>query len=208
MAQHPAKPGTIFAALEVGGAMRTTDGGESWKDCSDDLMRLAKLPHLRSKIGSDIYEEGMLDGHAIAISPADPDAVIIAVRMGLFRTADGGETWQDMEVGRFSPTTYGRDIQASRAAPNTLYSALSVAAASKDGGVYRSQDKGQTWQRFDKVQVHGTVMSVAPHPSDPKQVYLGARYDGEVFGTNDGGESWQFMPLPQGVKDIYCVACG
>src|ERR1700736_1204882 len=53
MAQHPTKPGTIYAALEVGGVMRTTNGGESWKDCSDDLIRLAKLPHLKSKIASD-----------------------------------------------------------------------------------------------------------------------------------------------------------
>ena len=64
----------------------------------------------------------MLDGHAIAISPADPDAVIVAVRMGLFRTADDGNTWQDMEVGRFSPTTYGRDIKASPQDPKTIYS--------------------------------------------------------------------------------------
>jgi photosystem II stability/assembly factor-like uncharacterized protein len=208
MAQHPGKPGTIFAALEVGGVMRTTDGGESWKDCSDDLVRLAKQPHLKSKIASDTADEGMLDGHAIAISVADPDAVILAVRMGLFRTSNGGESWQDMEVGRFSPTTYGRDIQVSRADPNTLYSALSVAAASKDGAVYRSTDKGASWHRFDKVQVHGTVMSVAPHPRDTQQVYLGARYNGEVFGTQDGGATWQAMPLPQGVKDIYSVACG
>ncbi len=208
MAQHPKKPGTIFAALEVGGVMRTSDGGESWQDCSDALVQLARLPHLKSKIASDTADEGMLDGHAIAISAADPDAVIVAVRMGLFRTADGGETWQDMEVGRFSPTTYGRDIQVSRADPNTLYSALSVAAASKDGAVYRSQDKGSTWQRFDKVQVHGTVMSVATAAGDPRQVYLGARYNGEVFGTADGGENWEFMPLPSGTKDIYCVACG
>lgn len=208
MAQHPGKPGTIFAALEVGGVMRTTDGGESWRDCSDDLIRLAKLPHLKSKIASDTSDEGMLDGHAIAINPTDPDAVIVAVRMGLFRSADDGISWQDMEVGRFSPTTYGRDIVASRCEPGTLYSALSVAAASKDGAVYRSKDKGQSWQRFDKVQVHGTIMSVAPHATDPKQVYLGARYDGEVFGTQDGGATWQSMNLPQGVKDIYALACG
>ena len=207
MAQHPKKPGTIFAALEVNGVMRTTDGGESWSDCSADLIRLAQQPHLKSKIVSDTYNEGMLDGHAIAISPADPDKVIVAVRMGLFATGDGGNTWQDMEVGRFSPTTYGRDIRVSPQGGN-LYAALSVAASSKDGAVYRSTDQGRTWKRFDKVQVHGTIMSVAVHPTDPDQLYLGARYDGEIFGTEDAGATWDSMPLPAGVKDIYSVAVG
>jgi photosystem II stability/assembly factor-like uncharacterized protein len=208
MAQHPSKLGTIFAALEVNGVMRTSDGGESWSDCSADLIRLAQLPHLKSKIVSDTHNEGMLDGHAIAISPADPDRVILAVRMGLFETADGGKSWQDMEVGRFSPTTYGRDIKVSPQDRNTLYTALSVAASSKDGGVYRSTDKGASWKRFDKVQVHGTIMSVALHQTDPDQVYLGARYDGEIYGTLDGGASWESLPLPSGVKDIYSVAVG
>ena len=208
MARHPKKPNTIFAALEVNGVMRTDDGGEHWTDCSRDLIRLAQQPHLKSKIVSDTYNEGMLDGHAIAISPSDPDKVILAVRMGLFETTDAGETWQDMEVGRFSPTTYGRDIKVAPKDGDTLYAALSVAAASKDGGVYRSTDRGQTWNRFDKVQVHGTVMSIALHASDPNQVYIGARYDGEVFGTEDGGESWNPVPLPAGVKDIYALAVG
>ena len=208
MAQHPTQPDEIFAALEVNGVMRTTDGGESWTDCSADLMRLAQLPHLKSKIVSDTYNEGMLDGHAIAISPADPDEVILAVRMGLFRSTDQGKSWQDMEVGRFSPTTYGRDIKVSPPDRNTLYAALSVAAASKDGALYRSTDKGRTWQRFDKVQVHGTIMSVALHAQDPNQVYIGARYDGEVYGTQDGGETWEPFSLPPGVKDIYSIACG
>ena len=86
--------------------------------------------------------------------------------------------------------------------------ALSVAAASHDGGLYRSADGGQSWQRFDKVQVHGTIMSIGLHHSDPSQVYIGARYDGEVFGTHDGGKTWQAMPLPGEVQHIYSVACG
>jgi len=208
LAQHPTQPGTIFAALEVNGVMRTTDGGESWTDVSADLLRLAQKPHLKSKIVSNTFNEGMLDGHAIATSPADPGAVIFAARMGLFRTADGGETWQDMELGRFSPNTYGRDIKVSPTDGNTMYAALSVAAASKDGGIYRTTDKGETWKRFDKVQVHGTIMSVALHQTDPNQVYIGARYDGEIHGTEDGGASWNAMPLPTGVKDIYSLAVG
>ncbi len=208
MAQRPGHAGEIFAALEIGGAMRSSDGGESWTDLSADLIRLSEQPKLSSRIVSDTTAEGMLDGHAIAISPADPDSVVLAVRMGLFRSRDGGRSWQDMDVGRFSPTTYGRDIRVAPQAPGTMYAALSVAAASHDGGLYRSDDAGATWRRFDKVQVHGTIMSVGLHAGDPRQVYIGARYGGEVFGTQDGGETWAAMPLPGEVKDIYSVACG
>jgi photosystem II stability/assembly factor-like uncharacterized protein len=209
MAQRPGRPNEIFAALEIAGSMRTTDGGETWEDLTDDLVRLSDLPHLRSSIvQKETHAEGMLDGHAITISPSDPDAAIIALRMGLFRTRNGGKTWEDMEMKRFSPTTYGRDVKASPHDPKTLYAALSVSAASHDGGVYRSTDSGETWQRFDKVQVHGTIMSIGLHTSDPKQVYIGARYDGEIFGTTDGGETWRAMPLPGKVKDVYSVACG
>jgi photosystem II stability/assembly factor-like uncharacterized protein len=113
-----------------------------------------------------------------------------------------------MEMKRFSPVTYGRDVKVAPQDGNTVYCALSVAAASKDGGVYRSRDAGKTWSRFDKVEVHGTVMSIGLHQTDPEQVYIGARYQGEVFGTRDGGATWTAMPLPGPVKDIYSVACG
>jgi photosystem II stability/assembly factor-like uncharacterized protein len=82
-------------------------------------------------------------------------------------------------------------------------------AASHDGGLYRGQDAGQTWRRFDKVQVHGTIVSVALHPTDPDQVSIGARcYQCEVFGTHNGGKTWTALPLPGPVKDIYAAACG
>jgi photosystem II stability/assembly factor-like uncharacterized protein len=207
-ARHPNRPNEIYAALEIGGVMRSTDGGESWSDCSADLLRLAEAePRLRSKIVSDTEAEGMLDGHAICMSAADPDGVILAVRMGLFRSKDQGKTWDDLRVDRFSPFTYGRDVKVSPQDPSTLYACLSVAASSKDGALYRSQDVGRTWQRFDKVKPHGTLMSVGLHHSDAKQVYVAARY-GEVFGTADGGESWREMPLPAGVQHIYALACG
>ena len=127
--------------------------------------------------------------------------------MGLFRSTDRGTTWQDMEVGRFSPVTYARDIRVSPQDANTLYAALSVAASSTDGALFRSTDCGTTWQRFDKVSVHGTVMSVALDPRDPARIALAARY-GEVFATEDDGKTWHDMPLPAGVKDIYCLAVG
>ena len=209
MVQKPGNPEEIYAALEISGAMRTVDGGHTWTDLSCDLIQLAKLPHLQSSIVQDkTLAEGMLDAHAITISPLNPEKILIALRMGIFKTNNRGENWEDIEVGRFSPTTYARDIKTSPHNPNTLYAALSVAAASHDGGVYKSDDGGETWERFDKVQVNGTIMSIGLHTSDPSQIYIGARYSGEVFGTRDRGDSWFAIPLPGEVKDIYSVACG
>jgi hypothetical protein len=51
-------------------------------------------------------------------------------------------------------------------------------------------------------------MSLALHPTDPRQIYVGARHQGEVFATWDGGATWAAMPLPGPVKDIHSLACG
>src|SRR5262245_13799292 len=53
LAQHPTRPDEIYAALEINGVMRSTDGGETWQDCSAGLIKLAELPHLKSKIVND-----------------------------------------------------------------------------------------------------------------------------------------------------------
>jgi hypothetical protein len=37
---------------------------------------------------------------------------------------------------------------------------------------------------------------------------IGARYQGELFGTQDGGKAWSALPVPGLVKDIYAVTCG
>ena len=48
----------------------------------------------------------------------------VAVRMGLFRSSDQGSSWQDMEMCKVSPVTYGRDIRVSPQDPKTMYAAL------------------------------------------------------------------------------------
>ncbi len=204
MAIDPATPDEIYAALEVGGVMRSLDGGEHWEDCTESLVELAGRAHLKSQIDSDTDIEGMLDGHAISVTGG---AVYVAVRMGLFRSADRGRTWDDMEIGRFSPLTYGRDVRVASHDPRVMYTCLSPAARSKAGSIYRSQDLGATWTRFDHgVTADSTMMAVALHPRDPDQVY-GVSRSGQVFGTLDGGRSWKEERL-EGVQDAYAVACG
>ena len=104
--------------------------------------------------------------------------------------------------------SYGRDLRVSPHDPKVLYAALSPAFRSADGAIYKSEDVGRSWKRFDRgVKADNTMMGVAPHPRDPSQVYAVSK-SGQVFGTRDAGESWSETRLPQGVGDCYAIACG
>lgn len=87
-----------------------------------------------------------------------------------------------------------------------MYACLSPAARSTDGSIYRSDDTGETWRRFDRgIKANATMMKAATHATDPNRVYCVSRC-GQVFGTEDAGESWREYRLPEGVQDVYAVA--
>jgi photosystem II stability/assembly factor-like uncharacterized protein len=205
----PARPDDIYVALEVSGVIRSADGGETWSDMSASLIKLAGEPHLKSSVGGRSCGdcEGMLDSHALAISGAAPGTAFLAIRMGLFRSDDRGASWYDTKIGRFSPLTYCRDVIVSPHDPRVMYACLSQGAFSTAGSLYRSDDVGQSWQRIDHgVKAESTVMAVSVHPGDPARVYCVTR-GGQVLGTEDSGGSWKEYRLPQGVHDVYTVAC-
>ncbi|MBM3344474.1 MAG: hypothetical protein FJY56_20530 [Betaproteobacteria bacterium] len=206
----PSRPDDLYVAIEVSGVIRSSDAGETFTDVSQTLIDLAhNNKHLQSNVGGRHcgHCEGMLDSHALAISAAAPGTPFLALRMGIFKSEDRGAHWHDINVGRYSPLTYCRDVIVSPHNPRTMYAALSAAAFSTDGSLYRSDDLAQTWQRIDHgVKAESTVMSIAAHPTDPARFYSCTR-SGQVIGTEDGGASWQDYRLPQGVQDVYAVAC-
>jgi photosystem II stability/assembly factor-like uncharacterized protein len=207
LAIDPNNANNIYAALEVGGVIRSQDGGETWSDCTPALLSFTAQPHLKSQLGSDTDAEGMMDAHAVTVSAASPGTLFLANRMGLFCSADQGASWRELEIWRFSPFSYGRDIQTAPDDPRTLYAALSPAAMSQAGSIYRSQDLGETWHRFDHdVTPRRTMMSVAVSQRNPQCIY-GVNSIGQVFGTQDGGATWRDFPLPAGIRNVYTVAC-
>lgn len=207
MALDPNAPDEIYGALEVGGFIRSLDGGETWEDRSEDLVAFAQQPHLKSQILSDNDTEGMLDLHALAVSPTEPGTVWIANRMGLFVSKDRGDNWREFGIGRFSELTYGRDFMVSPHDPAVYLAALSESSRGHAGSLYRSGDKGATWQRLDHdISIDSTVMKMAVSPRDPGRIFCAARL-GQVFGTEDGGASWLAVPLPPDVVDVRTVHC-
>ena len=208
IALDPQSPRDLYATIEVNGVMRSRDGGESWSDCNAGLAELAASPRLKSDLVSGNEAEGMLDGHALCVSAAAPGTVFLACRMGLFRSDDGGARWRDIEVGRFSPLTYARDIRPAPQDPRRLYACLSLHATGNTGSLAQSDDLGESWQRIDHgVPIRATFMQLALHARDPEQIY-GAARNGQIVGTVDGGKSWQEHRLPDGCADVYGIACG
>ena len=206
LAFDPSNARRIYAGIEVGGVLRSCDGGDTWESCSEGLLAFTREPRLKSRIGSDTETEGMMDSHALAVSSAEPDTVFLANRMGLFRSDDRGARWREIGIGRFSPLTYARDVKVSQHDPRTLYAALSVAAVSDEGSLYRSRDLGETWQRFDRdVAMQSTLMIIAESPANPQRIYCATR-KGQLFGTEDGGKRWSEYQLPDGVEGVYGLA--
>lgn len=201
------RPDEVYASLEISGVIASRDGGDTWTDRSAHLLKLSELPHLSSTMGGVHPESGMIDAHSIAVSSASSGTAFLAVRMGLFKTENGGASWQDMEVGRFSPLTYCRHVTVSPHDPRVMFAGLSDSSSGVAGSLYRSDDLGGTWTRFDRdINAKATMMSVSVHPGNAAKVYCASRC-GQVFGTEDGGASWREYPLPEGVRDVYTVAC-
>lgn len=203
----PNHPDDLYAVMEINGVMQSGDGGETWRTCNAGLLKHTEDERYRSAIVTDLEIEGMLDGHSLCVS-AEGGTAFVALRMGVFRSADRGATWNDAGVGRFLPYRYSRDVKVAPSDPRTLYAAVSVESHGPTGSVARSRDFGATWERIDhSVDPRSTMMAVALHQRDPQLVFATTR-SGQVFGTLDGGATWKEHTMPEGCEGVYAIACG
>jgi photosystem II stability/assembly factor-like uncharacterized protein len=209
LAVSPARPNAIYAGMEVNGAMRSDDGGETWTDCSDPLVDLSHQPNLQSAILTKDTAEGMLDVHAICVSPHRPDTVFLALRMGLFCSEDRGGTWHDLDIAQHAPhLRYGRDIVVAPWDTSDIFACVSDAARGTAGRLYRTRDGGKNWAQSDhSINVRSTMMAVALTPSDRRQVHCVTR-GGQTFSTDDDGGRWREFAMPNGAGAAVAVACG
>ncbi len=180
----------MFAALEVGGAAASTDGGRTWKITNKNF-------------DGDV---DLMDLHGVAIGESDR-SVFISNRTGVWRSRDRGDNWENLNFDQFSSIQYSRGVEAAPNDPNTLYACVGLNFGSEEGGVLRSTDGGDTWHRFDKgVEPLSTTFGVAVNDQDPQQVYFCTR-KGQVFGTLDGGNSWKEHALPETAGSVKSIAC-
>jgi photosystem II stability/assembly factor-like uncharacterized protein len=101
---------------------------------------------------------------------------------GLYRQTDGEQDWISITKG-LPQAPQVRALLVHPDNPAVIY-------AGTQAGVYRSEDRGESWTATDSLQ--GDVWSLAVHPHDPNMMFAG--YDqGRVCRSEDGGASWRKM---------------
>ena len=172
------------------GVYRSDDGGNQWR-------------HLGLTDSWHIGE--------IAIHPLNPDIAVVAVlgqfwsansNRGLFRTEDGGQTWQ--HVLKIDERTGANDVVWAEDNPNVVYASTwenFPDVCGKGSAVYRSHDAGITWQKCEQGLPSGDQIGrigLAVSHSDSDKVYAvvdnRSRIENgaaQVFKSLDGGTSWK-----------------
>jgi len=188
--------------LSVGnGIYKSTDAGQTWT-------------HLGLRDGQQIP--------ALAIDPRNPNHLFAAVlghpygpnnERGLFRSTDGGQTWQ--KAISKDENTGASDVEIDPSNPDVIYASMWEAREGPwednnlfngtHGGLFKSTDGGATWRALSNgLPKDLSQIYVAVAPSESRRLYatLGTGAGKlAVYRSDDGGESWSQAtedPRPSG----------
>jgi len=155
---------------------------------------------------------GRIDDFAVVES--DPDIIYAgAASGGVFKTQNGGTTWQPVFDNETTSTIGAVTVAPSD--PSIVWVGTGEAnnrqSSSWGNGVYKSTDAGKTWHHMGLAETHH-IGRIVIHPGDPNIVYVaaagrlwGPSKERGVYKTTDGGKTWSnvlFINEDTGVTDI------
>ena len=193
LAMSPLEPKTIFASMwdfrrqgwtfrsggPGSGLYQSTDGGNSWTELNDKNSKgLPEKPWGRI---------------AVAVAPAKPQvvyAMIESKKSALFRSDDGGKTWNRLDASRFMiwRPFYFANLIVDPKDENKVFK--------PDGPLLLSVNGGKSFSSVGNA--HGDFHDIWIDPSNPNVVYTGD--DGGLWRSEDGGTRWKHqvnLPISQ-----------
>lgn len=133
----------------------------------------------------------------IAVHPANPNILYVATNDYIYKTRDGGETWENLSKGMSHSRVIAMAIDP--AYPATVY------AGTKGDAVFKSYDGGQRWVSLraglEDVTITSVVNQFVFDPAEPAHIFVATTMG--VFETQNGGEQWQ--KRMDGMKEVLMV---
>ena len=170
------------------GAWKSMDDGRTWSFIglpeAGQIPRIEVHPHDHELV----YVAAL--GHPFGKNP----------ERGIFRSRDGGDTWE--HVLALNDSTGASDLAMDMTNPRILYAGMwrgerkpwALISGAEEGGVYKTTDGGDTWNKLGGGLPEGVVgkVGVTVSPADPDRVWaiIEAEPDGGVYRSDDGGETW------------------
>jgi photosystem II stability/assembly factor-like uncharacterized protein len=226
----PVDPNRIYASQSSGWfgqiIQRSSDGGKTWEQPGTKPGEPTTTPegtpkgesnkfvYDTSPSGKPLTTHQWYDGtqhpwefkRVWQLDPSltDPDTVLAGVEdAAIFRTNDGGQTWNELpglrghpSGPRWQPGAGGMCLHTILQDPKRSRIFIAISAA----GVFRSDDNGKTWAPKNRglhsafmpdpaAEVGHCVHNIAMHPSRPDTVYMQKHWD--IMRSDDAGDTWR-----------------
>ena len=206
---HPSDPNIVFVAglghpygaNEMRGVFRSKDGGAIWEKVlyinhNTGAMQVEFDPTNPQILFADMWEhqEGPWE-----------NASFSGTNSGLYKSTDGGTTWRKLTEGL--PTAndgLGRiGVGISPSNPKIMYATVD---ARSNGGIYKSDDAGETWSIVsEERRLWGRGSDFAEikvHPKNPDVVFVG---NVASYKSTDGGKTWMSLKGAPGGDDYHRI---
>jgi len=187
------------------GIYKTEDGGQTWVHLGlEDAERFSKII-LHPQNENIIFAAAM--GHAWGPNET----------RGLFRSLDGGKTWE--KILYVNSTTGCSDVCFDPENPNIIYAGMydylrqpwHFRSGGPGSGLYRSSDGGETWTKLTNPELHNGLpggkllgrIGIAGSQSNPEVVYaiIESQEPGVLWRSDDRGKTWKMVCAEQRINN-------
>jgi photosystem II stability/assembly factor-like uncharacterized protein len=176
----------LYAAFFGPGIHRSLDGGKTWTACNAGLPEKVRRVCRLLRAG---------EGAMLALLTAPPDGSFRDEGQGLYRSADGGDTWT--AIGPRPALLWPKDIAIDPADPRRIL--VGAADPGRDrpeqGGLWATADGGATWRMVLRKGREHFGAAFSPH--HPGWIYATLCEDADgpaLWLSKDGGRQWQPFP--------------